>query len=246
MEKESQTGGIQNSLLTRERKIVGIAWIIAIIGYWWYTRANNLSAIEMMRNVIEFLAGNPLSFFLYVLLYMIRPLFLFPATFVTMAAGYLYGPAVGIAYAIIASNLSSMVAYLIGRYFGSDLIDQFRKHDLVNRYAQRLRRNSFETSLTLRFLFLPYDLVSYFSGFLKISWRGFLLATILGSIPGTISFSLIGAALEGDFAAPTETININLLIVSAMMFALSIGLARWFRNHEMKKLNGSEEYGSDH
>lgn len=238
MNKESQPGGSSSSsILTRERKIAGIAWIFGIAGFWWYTRANNLSSIEMMRSVIAFLAGNPLGFFLYVLLYMIRPLFLFPATFVTMAAGYLYGPAIGIAYAIIASNLSSLVAYLIGRYFGSDLIDQFSKHDLVNRYAQRLRKNSFETSMTLRFLFLPYDLVSYFSGFLKIGWRGFLLATILGSIPGTISFGLIGAALEGNFAAPTEAINLNLLIISAVMFALSIALSRWFRTREIRTLN---------
>ena len=187
-----------------------------------------------MRSVIGFLTGNPFGFFFYTLAYMIRPLFLFPATFVTMAAGYLYGPALGITYAVIASNLSSLVAYLIGRYFGSALIDRFSKLDLVNRYAQRLRQNSFETALTMRFLFLPYDLVSYFSGFLKIGWRGFILATILGSIPGTISFGLIGAALEGDFAAPTQAINLNLLIVSAMMFIFSIALSRLFRAREIR------------
>lgn len=231
-----ETNSVESThpLLTRERKIAGIAWILVIASYWWYTRANNISAIEMMRSVIGFLTGNSLGFLVYTLVYMIRPLFLFPATLVTMAAGYLYGPAIGIAYAIIASNLSSLIAYLIGRYFGSALIDRFGKLELVNRYAQRLRQNSFETALIMRFLFLPYDLVSYFSGFLKISWRGFLLATILGSIPGTISFGLIGAALEGDFAAPTQVINLNLLIASAGMFAVSIGLSRWFRAREIR------------
>lgn len=231
---QSHPGGKSQPLLTRERKLAGIAWLFVLAGYWWYTRVNNLSAVEMTRSVIGFLTGNSLGFFIYTLVYMIRPLFLFPATFVTMAAGYLYGPALGITYAVIASNLSSLVAYLIGRYFGSTLIDQFCKLDLVNRYAQRLRKNSFETALIMRFLFLPYDLVSYFSGFLKINWRGFLLATILGSIPGTISFGLIGAALEEDFAAPTQAINFNLLIASAGMFAISIELSRWFRAREAR------------
>lgn len=231
---ESQPGGTSQPLLTRERKLAGIAWLSVLAGYWWYTRANNLSVVELTRSVIGFLTGNPLGFLFYTLVYMIRPLFLFPATFVTMAAGYLYGPALGITYAVIASNLSSLVAYLIGRYFGSALIDRFCKLDLVNRYAQRLRQNSFETALTMRFLFLPYDLVSYFSGFLKIGWRGFILATILGSIPGTISFGLIGAALEGDFAAPTQAINLNLLIVSAMMFIFNIALSRLFRAREIR------------
>lgn len=230
----SQSVKMSHPFLTHERKIAGIAWILVIASYWWYTRSNNISTLEMMKIIIGFLTGNPLGFLLYTLVYMIRPLFLFPATFVTMAAGYLYGPALGIIYAIIASNLSSLVAYLIGRYFGSALFDRFCKLDLVNRYAQRLRRNSFETALTMRFLFLPYDLVSYFSGFLKISWRGFILATILGSIPGTISFGLIGAALEGDFVAPSQAINFNLLLASAGMFAISIGLSRWFRMRELR------------
>lgn len=236
MNKENRLNESEySSFQITERKFAGVAWISVLIIYWMYTHTHNLTAMEVVRRLIEFLAGNPLGFSFYVFLYMVRPLFLFPATIATMAAGYLYGPAIGIGYAVIASNLSSLIAYLIGRYFGSGLTNRFFKYDLMNRYAERLRRNSFETSLTLRFLFLPYDLVSYFSGFLKIGWRGFLLATILGSIPGTISFSLIGAALEGEFISPTASINVHLLMASALMFVVSMGLSRWFRYHEAKK-----------
>lgn len=227
-------------LLTKERLLAGIAWVSVIGIYWWYTSSHNLTAVELMKRVIGFLAGNPFGVLLYILLYVIRPLFIFPATLVTMAAGYLYGPFLGILFAIIASNLSSLGAYSIGRFFGSELIDQFCRYDLVNRYATRLRNNSFETSLTLRFLFLPYDLVSYFSGFLKIDWRGFLLATILGSIPGTISFTLIGATLDGEFSVAKTSLNLNLIILSGLMFAMSILLSRWFRKREAKALSNQK------
>ncbi len=233
--KTHRSEGTRASLFTKERQVAAVAWGLAVLGYWWFTQSRNLSALDIVRWLIEFLAQNPLGLFLYILIYMIRPLFLFPATFVTMAAGYLYGSFTGIVYAIIASNLSSMVAYLIGRYFGDALIERFCQYDLVNRYAPRLRNNSFETSLTLRFMFLPYDLVSYFSGFLKINWRGFLLATMLGSIPGTISFALIGAAFEGEFTTLETAINADLLFGSAVMFVLSIVLSRWFRAREGKR-----------
>jgi uncharacterized membrane protein YdjX (TVP38/TMEM64 family) len=95
--------------------------------------------------------------------------------------------------------------------------------------------------LTLRFLFLPYDLVSYFSGFLKIGWRGFLLATILGSIPGTISFTMIGATLDGEFSIASTSLNINLIIISGLMFATSILLSRWFRKREAKAFGNHKE-----
>lgn len=129
-----------------------------------------------------------------------------------------------------------MIAFLIGKYFGSQMIEKFYKYDLIKRYSIRLRENSFETSLILRFLFLPYDLVSYFSGFLKINWRGFLLATILGSIPGTISFGLIGAAFEGEFSSVGNVFDFILFILSVMMFLISIALSRWFRIREMKRI----------
>jgi uncharacterized membrane protein YdjX (TVP38/TMEM64 family) len=242
MESKNQPRNKHYSLfLSKERLIAGAAWILVIVLYWWYTNAYNLTAVELMKRVIEFLVDNPFGILLYILMYVIRPLFIFPATLVTMAAGYLFGPFLGVVFAMVASNLSSLVAYSIGRFFGSELIDQFCKYDLVNRYATRLRNNSFETSLTLRFLFLPYDLVSYFSGFLKIGWRGFLLATILGSIPGTISFTMIGATLDGEFSIVSTSFNLNLIIISGLMFATSILLSRWFRKREANAFGNHKE-----
>jgi uncharacterized membrane protein YdjX (TVP38/TMEM64 family) len=153
-----------------------------------------------------------------------------------MAATYLYGPVQGIAYALVASNLSTMVAFFIGRFFGDSFLQNVEKNALVSKYADRLRRESFQTTLVLRFLFLPYDLVSYFSGFLNIDLRWFMLATVLGSIPGTISFGMLGASIDGDFASHTVSLDPFSLVVSAAMFAVSIGLYRLARQRE-KRIN---------
>lgn len=226
--------------IAKKRMMTGLAWVFVFIIFWGYTSSQEITTVEMTKRVIGFLAGNPIGFLFYISLYMIRPIFLFPATLVTMAAGYLYGPILGIVLAIIASNLSSMISFFIGRFFGTQIIDQFFKYDLVKRYATRLRDNSFETSLILRFLFLPYDLVSCFSGFLRINWLGFLLATILGSIPGTISFSLIGAAFEGEFTSVSSSFNFNLLILSVSMLFVSIALSRWFKVRETKRITANK------
>src|SRR5919108_1670238 len=146
----------------RSKIIALIAWTFLLAGYWWYARASSLPPSQTMQILISFISESPYGFLIYILIYMIRPVFLFPATLVTMAATYLYGPVRGIAYALIASNLSTMVAFLIGRFFGDSFLQNMEKNALVGRYAERLRRESFQTTLVLRFLFLPYDLVSYF------------------------------------------------------------------------------------
>ena len=189
-----------------------------------------------MQLLINFVYESPFGFPIYIPVYMIRLVFLFPATLVTMAATYLYGRVRGIAYALVASNLSTMVAFLIGRFFGDSFLQNVEKNAVVSKYADRLRSESFQTTLVPRFLFLPYDLVSYFSGFLNIDLRWFMLATVLGSIPGTISFGMLGASIEGDFASQSVSFDPLSLVISAGMFAVSIGLYRFVRRRE-KTLN---------
>ena len=44
----------------------------------------------------------------------------------------------------------------------------------------------------MRLVYVPYDLVNYLAGFLRIGWMPFILATALGSLPDTLSFVLFG------------------------------------------------------
>lgn len=216
----------------RSKIIAMIAWALLLSGYWWYTTANGLTPMQTMQILIHFISESPYGFPIYVAVYMVRPVFLFPATLVTMTATYLYGPVQGIAYALVASNLSSMIAYFIGRYFGSGFLHNIEQNKTVGIYADRLRRESFQTTMILRFLFLPYDLVSYFSGFLRIDLGWFMLATVLGSIPGTISFGMLGASIDGDFSSQSVSFNPQALALSALMFAFSIGMYRLVRKRE--------------
>ncbi|MEA3336289.1 MAG: TVP38/TMEM64 family protein [Chloroflexota bacterium] len=217
-------------------KLLGLVIWLALLGaYWYYVRVSGLTPLQTVQRLVEFLAGNPLGVLVYVLLYMLRPVLFFPATLLTLAAGYLYGPFYGIAIVIVASNLSAMVAYFIGRFFGAGIVDRSSGSGALQQYTERMRQNSFETVLILRFLFLPYDLVSYFSGFLRVEWKGFLLATALGSIPGTISFVMFGAAIEGGFTGELPRLNPGSLAVAAAMFVVSIGLSRWFKRREARR-----------
>ncbi|MEZ4595105.1 MAG: hypothetical protein R3D55_28775 [Chloroflexota bacterium] len=64
----------------------------------------------------------------------------------------------------------SRLAWLV---LGEDVLDNAEEAGTIQRYTRRLRENSFETVLIMRLIFLPYDLVNYLSGFLKINWRAF-------------------------------------------------------------------------
>lgn len=223
-------------------KLLGLAiWLMLLVAYWQYTRANGITPLESVQRLVEFMGSSGAGVLVYILVYMLRPVLFFPATLLTLAGGYLYGPFLGVVVVVVASNLSSMVAYTIGRFFGAGVLDQSSDSGVLQHYAERMRRNSFETVLIMRFIFLPYDLVSYFSGFLRIRWQGFLLATALGSIPGTIAFVLFGASIESGFTGELPQLNGTMLAVGVLMFVVSLGLSRWFRRREARRAAATSE-----
>ncbi len=206
-------------------------WLVLLGGYQWYAYRNNLSPVQVIQGLLGFMTGSMWGPVIYILLYAIRPLVLFPSTILTLAGGFLFGPVLGIFYTILASNVSATVAFLVGRYFGQGLLKEGSSESLLQRYAERLRQNSFETVIIMRFIFLPYDLVNYLAGFVRIRWSAFILATILGNIPGTIAFVLAGASIE-RFDGGIPKLNPIILAVSVAIFILSLVLSRLFKKRE--------------
>ncbi len=213
-------------------------WLIAIGGYFWYATTNNLGPIEVVNQLISVLSTSSIGPLLFILVYALRPLIFFSAAVLTIASGLLFGPVWGLVYAVIGGNISAMVAYYIGRYFGQGVLDSGDSSDgesVVQRYAQQMRKNPFESILTMRFIFLPYDLVNYLAGFLKIDWKPFLFATFLGSLPGGLSFVLIGASIEGNAINEIPSLNPVTLGVSVVIFLSSLAFSRYLKNREAKK-----------
>ena len=172
----------------------------------------------------------------------------FSSVVLTVPGGAVFGAgsplnfAMVIIYTVIGANASSMVAYFIGRYFGAEVLpeESGTQTGFVQTYANRLRRNSFETVMIMRFIFLPYDLVSYLSGFLQINRWAFLLATAIGSIPGTIAFISFGASIDlsqletGNLPPPNPWV----LAFGFIIFVISIIISRYFKKRETTALTG--------
>lgn len=227
-----------------QKVIAGIFWLLLIGGYTYYYRSNNLTTELALLQIVDLLTS-PWGPILYILIYMLRPLIFFSAAILTIASGSIFGTGslvnlvLAILYTVIGSNLSATVAYLVGYFFGQGLLAESGGEDtnMIQRYADRMRKNSFETVLIMRFIFLPYDLVNYLAGILHIQWKSFILATILGSIPGTIAFVSFGASIDIKQLARGETPEFNpwVLAFGGVIFVISILISRYFKQQEQSE-----------
>jgi uncharacterized membrane protein YdjX (TVP38/TMEM64 family) len=219
-----------------QRGLVLVLWLTIFLLWRNYQTSNNLSTTQAGQRFIDAVDAAWWGLFAYIGVYLVRPLVLFPASVLTVVGGVLFGPWLGVAVVVVAANLSAMVAYGVGRLLGTvpdaaAAADGDEDLSLVAKWSQRLRENSFETVFIMRLLFLPYDLVNYVCGALRITWTSFLLATALGSLPGTISFVLLGASLE-RVDQGLDGINPWAIVASVLIFVLSIVISRLLRKRQ--------------
>jgi uncharacterized membrane protein YdjX (TVP38/TMEM64 family) len=131
--------------------------------------------------------------FVYILLYTVRPLILFPATVLTIASGLIFGPWLGILFTIVGENASANFAFRIARWLGGNWIDR-QEQGRLQVWDTMIRKNAIMSVLLMRLLYLPFDGVNYGCGLSSMRQRDFFIGTFLGIMPGLVSFVLLGGA----------------------------------------------------
>jgi uncharacterized membrane protein YdjX (TVP38/TMEM64 family) len=220
-----------------QRGVVGAIWITAVVLWRNYQSANDLSAAGAAQQFIDSVGSAWWCILAFISVYLARPIVLFPASVLTIVGGVLFGPFVGVIAVIIGANLSASLAFAIGRSLSAKIDDTATatldndQQSFIARWSQRMRDNSFETVLLTRFLFLPYDLVNYAAGALRIKFVPFITATAIGSLPGTISFVLLGASLD-RVDQGLDGLNPYALVASVIIFVASLVVARTLKQRD--------------
>jgi len=217
-----------------------IFWTIIIISTRQYMQANAIGFAELATQLSDLLTGTWYGPVIYIVIYLLRPLILFPASLLTLLAGNIFGLWFGFLYALFAGTISSIVPYSVGRWFSPQKIAEKEvleddKTSRIKQFIGLLRKNPFQAVLTMRLLFLPYDGVSILAGALRIGFVPFFLATALGNIGGTFAYVGAGASIEGDIASGEVSINPYIFAVTIAILIASVILSRVLNNMQSDK-----------
>ncbi|AZN42681.1 TVP38/TMEM64 family protein [Paenibacillus albus] len=119
-----------------------------------------------------------------------------PGEFTTYLLMELYGPVLGGAYSWIGGVLGAIGGYYLSRWLinplkGSKQNNNFKK---IKRYVGEQKAFGL---LMARFVpFLPYHLINYASGILKVDIKSFIWTTMIGLIPYHIAVSGMYAGMK--------------------------------------------------
>ncbi len=159
----------------------------------------------------------------FIAIYAIATVLFIPGSALTLAAGLLFGVGWGSLWVIIAANLGANLAFIIGRYLARDAVskkidgnEKFKAiDDAVGDDGWKI------VGLTRLSPVFPFTLLNYAFGLTKVSWFHYMIASLIGMIPGTVMYVYLGSL--GKLAAEsgqTSTLKIVLYIVGGLATVL--------------------------
>jgi uncharacterized membrane protein YdjX (TVP38/TMEM64 family) len=178
-----------------------------------------LAALKSNRqNLEDFYAAHKLTILVsFMVVYIFQTVLLLPgAAILSLAAGAIFGTAIGVICVIIAATLGAVLAFLATRYMFRDAVMK-RFGSRLEGINKELEDRGFNYLLFLRLVPLfPFFLINLAAGLTRLPLRTFIIGTMLGIIPGGFVYVNAGANLASvdslsGIASPNVMISLSLL-----------------------------------
>lgn len=123
-------------------------------------------------------------------------IFPIPRSTFTYAASVLFTPLLALALCLLASAISAIAAFYGIRRFGYDIAAPLRRHPRLDGINTHLARRGWAAVLSLRMVpAVPFSVLNYAAALTPMKWRPYLIATVIGSLPGTVAAIVFGNSL---------------------------------------------------
>ncbi len=163
----------------------------------------------------------------FVLLYAASMLLGLPTLQFTIAGGAVFGLLWGSAYSLLGATAGAMGAFALSRYLLHPWAERrFGGHPALRRFQRGIAERGLVFVLAVRLVpVTPFNLENLLFGLTPLSWRHYLLGTVVGILPGTLAYSWLGytgaRALQGGNALAFFGAVALLLVLAALPWWLS-------------------------
>jgi uncharacterized membrane protein YdjX (TVP38/TMEM64 family) len=141
------------------------------------------------------------------------------AVFLTLTGGFLFGIILGTLYVVTGATLGAIVLFMVVKTVLGHWIAA-RASAWIAKLEKGFQKNAFNYLLTLRLIpIFPFWLVNIVPALLNIPLRTFVFATMLGIIPGSLVYVMLGNSL-GYIFDRGQTADLNLILQPQILIPL--------------------------
>jgi uncharacterized membrane protein YdjX (TVP38/TMEM64 family) len=190
-------------------------------GAWW----PHLSAAEIMEFVKFWGYWGVLASIGMMILHSFLP---FPAEFVAIANGVIFGPVWGTVITWVGAMLGAFLAFLLARSLGQPFVRRVLSKRKARTLERWVARHGLGTLFISRFIpIISFNLINYAAGLTKISWWTFGWTTGVGILPMTVLMVVTGDQIH---ALPFY-LWVFMILGGAVLW---VGLHRFLRNRSLE------------
>jgi len=216
------------------KRLVALMLLLAALGAWWSGALQPEDVLHLMRS------GGGAAPLLFAALYVLATVTLFPASVLTLAAGYVWGPVQGLLTVWPAAVVGAQLAFWIGRFVARDAVH--RRLESLPSFDQLeagLKDDAASINFWLRLSpVIPFNVLNYTMGVSPISSARYALTTAVGILPGTAMYVYLGSSIDNVQSLLDGTVQPT--PASQLMFwaglAVTIGLTVWLTRRARRVL----------
>lgn len=147
-----------------------------------------------------------------------------PNVFFVFLSGYLYGFFYGFILGYIGTALGFVISFLTTRYLFKEIFKKkYGTNKLVVKIEEQTKKNKIWSILFFRtFFIIPYSIQNIAYALTEISFGSYLFFSLIGSIPQTILFALLGHFLSSEKINLKQFNEIFFIVVIVLSVIASI------------------------
>lgn len=197
----------------RDLLIIAGALLVILLLAWW--RPTLPTAEDITVFTAQWGAAGPLALMLVIILEsVLAPI---PGTFISIAAGVLYGVWPGVLYVWVANIIGSSLSFLIARYLGRRVVERIVKPESLARYDAFFKRNPLLILLAYMMpILFPVDMMGYVLGLAGMRYRRFVVFAMVGFAVNLTILTTFGSQLL-DASNPVRLMYLGGMVVLVLI-----------------------------
>ena len=214
---------LRGRLLALGALVFGVAVLAAA---WRFTPLRDWLDVNALAAFADRFGEQPATPLLVLLGYVVAGLLVVPVTLLIAATGLVFGPVLGVLYALAGALTSGLVTYAIGRKLGRPTVRRLAGPRL-NSISRKLAKRGLLAVVLVRIVpVAPYTIVNMVAGASHIRLGDFLLGTLIGLLPGVLGTVLFVDRILATVRDPGFITFASLAVVAGLLAGFAVTLHR--------------------
>ncbi|MGM0600674.1 MAG: VTT domain-containing protein [Candidatus Rifleibacteriota bacterium] len=213
--------------------------VLGLLALWHLTPAGEWLNIDKLTEIGKEMTGHAFTPVLIFISYAFAGIFSIPITLMILATVMVFGPWLGLLYAVVGSQIAAIAGFYVGKLLGRKFVEKYFG-ERVRKIRRTLAVRGLLTIITFRIIpVAPFAVVNIIAGISYITFKDFVLGSFLGMFPGILATAFITESFVETLREPGTPRLINLLLAGIAISFVFIWLRRWLKRKYAELSNNS-------